>query len=156
MPVSLPRPLVDRLKGGRLGALVNLTARYEVNGRSVLVPVLSGIGFDNLAAYEPWMDRVVALLLRRKPGAFVDVGANLGQTLLKVKTLAPEVPYVGFEPNPVCCHYLEKLIAINRFRSCTVLPVGLSNTAGLVSLHTRTDSDCSGSIVPGLRAPGFG
>ena len=41
---------------------------------------------------------------------FIDVGVNVGQTLLKLKSISSEINYLGFEPNPNCVNYLKNLI----------------------------------------------
>lgn len=153
MAVRIPGSAVTRFKGGRLCRYVNLVVQHTANGRAVRVPLRGGIGFDNLDPSEPWFDGILPVLLRRKAGAFVDVGVNVGQTLIKVKTLEPDVPYIGFEPNPVCFEYTKQLIVENGFRHCTLLPVGLSNKAGVVSLFLRDEADVSASIVEGVRPP---
>lgn len=140
-----------RRKGGRLAAHVNLQVTTSRNGCKVVIPLLGGIGFDNLVVSESWMDHILPRLLERKAGAFVDVGANVGQTLLKVKTLAPDVEYVGFEPNPVCFNYTRRLITSNGFHRCTLLPVGVSKVTRVVPLFGRSEADVSGSVVPGFR-----
>jgi len=83
----------------------------------------------------------------------VDIGANIGQTLLKVKSINMEINYIGFEPNPVCVNYLYKLIAKNKLNNTILFPVGLSDKTQLVPFHYYTDSetDSSASIIPEYR-----
>src|SRR6185312_3881029 len=80
-----------------------------------------------------------ARLFALRPGAFLDVGVNVGQTLLKVKVLDPDRPYVGFEINPRCCQYVEELIKVNRFTHCTIVPAGLANRNGVTTLLLRAN-----------------
>ncbi len=100
----------------------NVVATRRVNGVAVGIPRIAGMA---CLPSEPWMTEVLARVLPAKPGVFLDVGVNLGQTLLKVKTLDPRRTYVGFEPNPACVFYVQDLIRLNAFESCTLLPVGL-------------------------------
>jgi FkbM family methyltransferase len=144
---------IRRLHGGRLVSYVNMTVPIRCAQRPVRVPLLGGIGFDNLYAGEEWMTAILAVLLPRRAGAFVDVGVNVGQTLLKVKVLHPERPYIGFEPNPVCYNYTRRLIEENGFTNCTLLPVGLSNTATVAPLFINADADVGGTTIPGFREP---
>jgi FkbM family methyltransferase len=99
------------------------------------------------------MITVLRNLFELRKGAVVDVGVNLGQTLLKVKAIDPEREYIGFEPNPSCVSYAEKLIAANELKNCKLAPVGVSQKAGMVTLDLfyGTDEDSSASIVPGFR-----
>jgi len=147
---------VLRFHGSRISSFLNLTVPARVSGRGIRVPLVAGVGFDNLQPTERWMDTVLPVLLGHRGGTFVDVGVNVGQTLIKLRRFDAAVPYVGFEPNPVCYTYTQKLIAENRFEHCTLVPVGLSNTATVVSFHMRSDSDVGASTVDGFRKFGEG
>ena len=46
------------------------------------------------------------MLLDRCAGAFIDVGVNIGQTLLKVVAKDPAQTCIGFEPSLLCCYYV--------------------------------------------------
>ena len=148
------RSLMHRFAGSRLARLANFTVRGTLNHTSVRVPVIAGIGMMHPPIWEQeaWLNATFAKLLDSADGAFVDVGVNLGQSLLKVKTLRPEIPYVGFEPNPVCVAYVRRLVAINQLRHVAIAPFGLSDHAGVVSLYARDDdeTDSSATVVPGL------
>jgi FkbM family methyltransferase len=78
---------------------------------------------------------------------------NLGQTLMAVKAIEPGRRYVGVEPNPACIAYVERLIAINEFSDCAVVPVGLDCSAGIRKLQFYSESgfDESASLVDGFR-----
>lgn len=121
-----------------------------LNCRRVKLPYLSGI-IGGVS--EPWMNSVLSKLFKNTPGTFIDVGVNLGQTLLHVKTLNPDRPYIGFEPNPDCCFYVNRLIEYNNFSEATLVPVGLADRSGLGVLHFIQDCchDSAGSIVEGFR-----
>jgi len=43
-------------------------------------------------------------ILLLKDGVFIDIGMNLGQTLIKLKCVDPNIRYFGFEPNPGCVY----------------------------------------------------
>jgi FkbM family methyltransferase len=116
---------------------VNFTVRTEMAGQPLQVPVLFGQGPQNLAFLEPGLFGAFERLLKLRSGTFVDVGVNLGQTLLKVKVLDRDRQYVGFETNPRCCHYVEELIKVNRFARCTIVPAGLADRNGLLTLYLR-------------------
>jgi FkbM family methyltransferase len=150
----IPEFIVRRLAGSRFARRANFTMRGTINGTVVRVPVWGGLGTATppVWAQEPWLNRIVAKLLDACDGAFLDVGVNLGQSLLKVKTLRPSVRYVGFEPNPVCVAYARRLAMINGFRDVTIAPFGLSDRAAAVPLFARDDdpADSSATVVPGL------
>lgn len=150
----LPGFIARRLCGSRLLRPFNVSQRARLNGRSIRVPVLGGLGLlaPPLWEQEPWLNRVIAQALLTTPGTFVDVGVNLGQTLLKLKTLRPDVRYVGFEPNPACVRYVRELVAANRFHDCVIAPFGLSDRAAAIPLFAQPDdeADSSATVVPGM------
>ena len=88
-------------------------------------------------------------------GTFIDVGVNIGQTLLKVKkNFASAIFYIGFEPNPNCVNYCYKLIALNKWgENSAIIPVAISNEAGLIKLYKYSTGniDSSASIVKNFR-----
>lgn len=130
---------------------INRSPVHRIAGRPVTVPIIGGVMAE---LTEEWM---VALLRRvlgvAGSGIFVDVGVNLGQTLAKVRALDPARPYVGFEPNPVCVHYVEELIAANRWQDCRVVPAGLGQTTGVATLHLYhgRGGDSSASVIADFR-----
>ena len=143
-----------RFSGSRLLQHANVTLRGTLNNREVRIPVIAGIGMMPVPLWqqEPWMNRTIATLLETSNGAFVDVGVNLGQTLLKVKTLQPHRRYIGFEPNPTCVAFVRRLVAVNRWRDTTIAPFGLADHARALALFARDDdpADSSATVVPDL------
>jgi FkbM family methyltransferase len=137
----------------RMGALwrVNFTVTAAWRGRRFAIPLLFGNGVQNLTTGEAWMVDLLGRLLPRRAGAFVDVGANLGQTLIKVKLLDPDRPYFGFEPSPVACAYLQQLARSNGFVHTHIIPAALSRADAVAPLFSKADADPSASIVEGFR-----
>jgi FkbM family methyltransferase len=131
----------------------NGTVRGNWLGQPVAIPLIFGNGIQHVHASERWMYDVIRKLLERTSGAFVDVGANIGQTLLKVKMADRHRAYFGFEPNPVAVAYLQQLSARNRFTHTTIFPIGLSDHTAVVTLFLKDDVDPSASIVAGFRRP---
>jgi FkbM family methyltransferase len=131
---------------------LNFSISRKLNDQRVRIPNLNGmkVGVKN----EQWMSGVLAKLLPlSKQGCFVDVGANLGQTLIKLKTLSENFKYIGFEPNPSCVFYLQELISANRFKNCTLLPCGLFSKDSILELELfgNDDADPLGSVISGFR-----
>jgi FkbM family methyltransferase len=145
--------VLKRVGRSPLGWRLNFSVDAQVGTASVKIPLLLGRGYQNLHVGETWLYRAFAKVLAGRDGAFVDVGINLGQTLIKVKLIDRNRAYYGFEPNPQCAQYVSELISINRFADCTVVPVGLSDRAGVVTLWAKADAvDPSGSLVQGFRS----
>ncbi len=131
---------------------VNFTLRASLNGTSFRVPVMHGTGARLRRDAEPWMTDTLRTLLSLAPGSgFMDVGVNLGQTLLKVKSLDRSIAYVGFEPNVFCIGLVNELIRLNRLQNCELIPVGLSDGAALVEFLATDEVDAGASIVTDLR-----
>ncbi len=126
---------------------INITIPFWIFGRHYLIPIIYGMGFYNLLPTEKWLVKILKILFQLKQGAFLDVGANLGQTLLRFKTLKLDLPYVGFEPNNGAFFYLSELIRKNKFQNCTVLPVALSGQNGITHFFRRHRTDVSSTLV---------
>lgn len=131
---------------------VRLYPRVQTGDVEVAVPILHGTGYTNLFDHEPWLDSVIRRLLELRDGAFLDVGVNVGQTLLKFLQFSTgRHRYVGFEPNPSCLWYLNSLLASNQFPSVEIVPAGLSDRSGVIRLFLKDDFDSAGSVVEGFR-----
>lgn len=127
------RPLV---LGGR---------RYRVRG------YISNV-LPNSLRHEPHLLPALERALRLRPGLFLDVGANLGQTLLKVLHLDPARPYLAVEPQVSACFFLSRFISDNRLDTVRLLPIGLSDADGLVNLYVGGEADEMASLTPGTTA----
>jgi len=120
----------------------------RVEGRRWRMPVVRGQTGGYLDLPEPWMSDVLRRLFALRPdSAFMDVGVNMGQTLVKVKGIDPDIAYLGFEPNLFCVQYVRRFIEENRIPRCEIVPVGLGDVADVVSLWTHTADDPGATIV---------
>jgi FkbM family methyltransferase len=99
------------------------------------------------------MQHILGKLLDSPDKTFVDVGVNLGQTLLKVKAVNRQINYIGFEPNPFCVNYVSHLIEANAFTNTDIWPVGLSGKTEMLNLNLFSDSneDSAASVIDGFR-----
>ena len=117
------------------------------NGKIIKVPMQDGIKVG--ISTEPWMkDLLNKIYSISKIKIFYDVGANLGQTLIKVKTIDSDINYHAFEPNYLCSNYLSKLIKINNWANTYIYPIGIFNENSLQYLEGKSDYDKSSSIIP--------
>ena len=149
----MKRILIKMLKRLRLLHHFNFTVSFSRNGNIVRVPVLGRLGDGNLRMSELWMCEVLEMLLPVRKGCFIDIGVNLGQTLIKLKLVDDEVPYLGFDPNPVCAYYVRELIRENKYDNAVIVPVGLSGKNELATLHFYSEgsSDSAASVIEGFR-----
>jgi len=85
----------------RLGLLdkLNFSIKKKYNGKKILIPFINGVGLTNLILKREWLDSLIDLFIKEENKTFIDVGVNVGQSLIRLKTACPEVNYIGFEPN---------------------------------------------------------
>ncbi len=133
---------------------LNVAETISFAGQTVTVPVLNGLGYPNLFLKPNWLYPLINYLFTTDGEGFVDVGANIGQTLIAVKAANRSVQYVGFEPSVSCCYYLKNLIQANSFADCRVYNLALSDTLKETVLETNGEADPTGSIVTAQR-PAF-
>lgn len=129
---------------------LNYFRKIRINGVEVSIPLIRGMA---CTGSEIWMIDLLGKVLPEQRGAFLDVGVNVGQTLIKVKTLDQQREYIGFEPNPICFFYVQELIKENKFENCTLLPIGLFTEDCVLPLrlfsNDRTGS--SASLIDNFR-----
>ena len=117
---------------------LHVTLRSNVNGVQRKIPVRGQLATTYLlrrAKRKTWKSTIFENIDFGDKQCFVDVGVNVGQTLLELKAVHPNSCYVGFEPNPYCVYYVEELIRANAFRHCQVNAYALSDAPGAHELH---------------------
>ena len=151
--VKIVRRLLLALSKFGITERIAVNVRTQIGVRAFRVPVLQGLGIGNLGPTEPWMLDIFDRLTAPRSGIFLDVGANTGQTLLKLRSCWPTTPWVGLEPNPTCLHYLGKLIEANGLTECDIVPVGLYTEAALKALefYYADQTDPTASLVQNYR-----
>lgn len=108
---------------------------YKVHNNSIKIPYDATV--FSLPSGQDLETNIVVRCLKKlginiKDTMIIDVGANVGQTMLSVKAAYPNIEYIGFEPNPVCVNYLNKLIRVNRFQHARIFPFALSDKNDIV------------------------
>lgn len=140
----------------RLGKAIHLRFTVRLNGKTFTVPVINTLGEINVYTKEDWFFHFVKSLRLPPEADIVDVGLNVGQSLLAIKSCCDNT-YWGFEPNPTCLFYLEQLIKVNKLKNTTVIPVGLFSTNKVAKLHVNHAHDTAGTLhselKPGLFNP---
>lgn len=134
----------------------NIHIILKLNKKKITIPIRGAIGTNLLSIkkHETFMNPLIKEIYTDK-GIFLDVGMNLGQTLLKFKTLFPDSQYLGVEPNPNCVSYVNYLIESNKFKNCKILSAGLANNNSVKQLlfrnKTRISNDSEASIIADYR-----
>jgi FkbM family methyltransferase len=141
----------SRLK--KLLVFFNFTFRIKLNDKKFKIPILGGLGIANRSISEQWMIDLLKMLLPIAGSKFIDVGVNIGQTLLAVKCIDEEIKYIGFEPNPSCIHYVKKLIKTNLFKNTVLVPIGISTRSNLgeLNFYSENDDESSATMVADFR-----
>jgi FkbM family methyltransferase len=139
----------------KLAPKLNWSSRTRLNGRNFEIPLIGLHGYGNLNISEPWMHKLFMSIspMIDSNGIFVDVGTNIGQTLLKMRSVWPKMPYIGFEPNPFCVHYVNELCRVNGFQDVVVYPFGVGENTSVLHLHfySENDEDSAASVVENFR-----
>jgi FkbM family methyltransferase len=133
---------------------VNFRVSVNINQSKFYIPFRgSKMGTENLLLAEAWFFSVYNKLrpLIKDDYQFVDIGMNIGQTLLKVRSIDKQIPYIGFEPNPVCVSYLYKLVQVNKIKNIRIIPVGLGSQAEILTLYADNEFASGASVIKGFR-----
>jgi len=138
------------LKRLHLLKFINFKTNKYLNKIKIKIPFINGIGFTNFVLQKNWIDGLLESFIEYDR-TFVDVGVNIGQTLLRVKTLHSDLEYLGFEPNSTCTSYTQQLIKINHFNNCIVQNCALSDTVANLILEKSYLEDSRASVVSSLR-----
>lgn len=148
--MKLKQTFKNFIKKTGLRDRVVFSKTIKIQDRKIKIPVILGL---SCKLTETWMISLLNNILKQKEGAFLDIGVNLGQTLIKVKGIELKREYIGFEPNPTCVFYTKELIKNNKFENCTILPVGLFTEDNVLSLEciNNTEVDSAASLIKNLR-----
>jgi len=92
------------------------------------------------------MSRCLSIFLANKEGVIIDIGANIGLYMVKLKSLDFDRDYYGFEPNPACNYYLQELVDANDYTNVRLFPFALSNSRELKRFYARPKGDKMGSL----------
>jgi len=99
---------------------------------------------------NPPLETALALVPNEKNSEFIDVGANIGQSLLLAKGQR-NIRIISYEPSEACCKMLRQIICKNAFQNVQLRESALGRKAGNLKLFTESDTDCNASVVPGFR-----
>lgn len=138
----------------RLVSNINFNVKIQLNNKNFIVPVIKNMGLLNRALdNEDWFLHLLKSLNLQADEDFIDIGVNVGQTLLKFRSVYDNV-YWGFEPNPSCVYYLDQLIKANHFKNINLIPVGLSTESSIAKFYLKNEVDSAGTMINELR-PGY-
>ena len=145
-----PRLMSIRKKLKSVNALFNYSTSVSINNRNFSVPIISNLGLANRKLGDNWFLHLLKAIDLPRNASFVDIGANVGQTLLVFRSCSDN-PYWGFEPNPNCVFYLSVLVRKNKLKNANILPVGVSDSNTVGSFYSKGDADAAATTVDSLR-----
>lgn len=97
--------------------------------------------------HEPELRAILFRLLNTNQGTFVDVGVNIGQTLMKIIGIDRNRTYIGFEPQIDCCYFVDQFLRINHLQNAAVLPIALSDSNRILKLYSSGRFDTMASVA---------
>src|SRR5690606_12356138 len=107
------RVVVRVLNKLRLLPRLSVVTKVRLLGTEYRIPVINRVGLANIFPKTDWLSDLVKKMQVDERTIFLDVGVNIGQTILQVKAIYPKIRYIGFEPNSVCVAYLNHLVTLN-------------------------------------------
>lgn len=127
---------------------LHITTEATLGGKGFRVPLMAGIGEQNcrLAPHDSQLRRVARNAMAHRQGAILDVGCNIGHFMQLCLLSDRNRRYVGLDPNPACCYYLETFIRENALPAHSVLPVGLSNRTEALPLLKNGPFDVCATV----------
>lgn len=130
---------------------INLRQSVEISGKTFEIPIMRGEGEDLIHVDTSFIYDILKLLEKFLPvEGFVDVGANVGQTLMELRSFSDHTRYIGFEPNPVAYSILEELNKTNNFQG-QLLSYALSDRNTTTALFKTCPTDGAATITPEFR-----
>jgi len=131
---------------------INFTKKITKGDSSYYIHVKNGVGLQNLILqYENWITNVFEIIPIPQNSTVIDVGANTGQTLLKIVPFFPSIKYIAIEPNVYCKRYIEELCQLNNFKNVEVFEYALSDTNETATLFYRYREDIMATTSPDYR-----
>lgn len=130
---------------------VNTRLHKNINNHPFILPVINEAGYHNIIPSEPWFQMLLKDIFTVKKGAMIDVGMNIGQTLLKTASIDNKRHYIGFEPNSLCYHICKTIVNDNKLETFNVFPSGLSDHTGFLTLYIDKEYSSGASVLKDFR-----
>jgi FkbM family methyltransferase len=129
----------------------NYTIKTVMGETGITVPLNEGTLEPLLYMEETFKTSLLKSLESiARTDCFVDVGANLGQTLCEVFAQKPQVKYFGFEPNPEAFRLLRLIADINNIQ-VTLYPWACTLEAKPFELYATSKVDSGATLLPQIR-----
>ena len=125
----------------------------DQNGLKLKVDISDYIGHY---LYFGFKDETIDVLFSLcKPASYViDVGTNIGWTLLNLAQRSPQGKIVGFEPDPYNYQVCKENIQLNHLNNIVLLQRGLGAQAAKTTMEVRTPNNRGGNRISPATTPG--
>jgi FkbM family methyltransferase len=138
----------------KLRKFIQPRVSIKLGHKTIIVPTDNVEESITLYHWQPtWKTEIIRKLLPLKVGDFIDIGANIGQTLFDFLAVQHQCQYIGFEPNLRCMNQLQKILHHNQLDNCTIVPIGLSNSNNILTLYLNygLPIDSAATTIDNLR-----
>lgn len=119
----------------------------SVDGKNFSIPHKGNFHLSHLDGHEDYLNDFIKAAVEMKSGTFVDVGVNVGQILLKLRSFDQAREYIEFEVSVSCCDYVNQIIDRNGIENSIIVPLGLSDSRSAIALHFSDLSDPQATLV---------
>ena len=128
------------------------TVQWKKNSLSGMNPALPPQHGNELVLSRNTFKSDIACIWRKLYGSnqFVDVGVNVGQTMVEILSLFADLSYYGFEPNVTAFSIAQALADANNLKA-DLFPWACSDQAKPCELYASSTLDSSATSCPEIR-----
>jgi FkbM family methyltransferase len=135
------------LRRAGLARRFNYVHPLSMSERRFNIPIEGGLGEALLKLKPDFKSDIVALFADSVPAWFIDVGANVGQTIVETFAARSWDRYFALEPDAVAAAYLRRLVDLNNL-PVDVLPWAAGKQAGACAFYSKGVVDASATMAP--------
>jgi len=118
-----------------------------LSGQRFVIPIREGVGEELLKLEPDFKSQMIGYFGAGLPDTFIDIGANLGQTIVEAFSVRRWKSYFALEPNPDVCAYLEALVGLNGL-PVQILPWASGPMATPHRFSMQGRGDASATLAP--------
>lgn len=135
------------LRRAGLASRINYAHPLSRLGRRFRIPIEGGLGETLLKLQPEFKYDIVTLFADRSPAWFVDVGANIGQTIIETFAARAWERYLALEPDIIAAAYLQRLVRLNDL-PVEVLPWAAGKAPIPQAFFSKGVADASATMAP--------
>ena len=125
----------------------NYVHPLSISERTFKIPIEGGLGEALLKLEPDFKSDIVTLFADTVPGWFIDVGANVGQTIVETFAARRWDRYFALEPDIVAAAYLRRLVDANNL-PVDILPWAAGKHAAAHAFYSKGTVDASATMAP--------